>query len=156
MFSSTPFLFAFLPASLLLYFLAGRLVKNRTVFANLLLCLLSAALYIAISLTSGSLSPVIFLLVAWNYLCSLLTRISRRKVFRTIGIVLDVAVLVWFKYASLLTTSLHISLPLPTAMPLALSFIVFHCISYLADASATHTHTHLSTTCAHFTGFRAA
>lgn len=137
MFSSTPFLFAFLPASLLLYFFTAKLSKRRTVFTNLLLCLLSAALYIAISLTSGGFSPVIFLLVAWNYLCSLLARITKRRAFLTVGIVVDVVVLVWFKYASLLASALHITLPLPTAMPLGLSFIIFHCISYLADVSLT-------------------
>lgn len=137
MFSSTPFLFAFLPVSLLLYFFTAKLSTRRTVFTNLLLCLLSAALYVAISLTSGGFSPVIFLLVAWNYLCSLLARATKRRAFLTVGIVVDVVVLVWFKYASLLASALNITLPPPTAMPLGLSFIIFHCISYLADVSLT-------------------
>lgn len=160
MFSTTPFLYAFLPASLVAYFVVTKLFKARTIWTNLALCLLSTALYIVVSVWSDAFSPVVFLLIPLNYLCSLFSRMTGKRWFCGVGIALDTALLVWYKYASGIAGILHISLSSAVVMPLGLSFIVFHCISYLADVSATHTHTHtharLYTARAHFTGFRAA
>lgn len=142
MFSTTPFLYAFLPASLAAYFVVSKLFKNRTLWTNLLLCFVSAALYVVVSVWSDAFSPIVFLLIPINYLASLLTRTTGKKWPCAVGIVLDAALLVWYKYASGVAGLLHITLSVSVVMPLGLSFIIFHCISYLADVSATHTHTH--------------
>lgn len=138
MFSTTPFLYAFLPASLVLYFAVTKIFKGRTLWSNLTLCVLSTALYIVVSIWSESFSSIIFLLIPLNYLCSLACRATGKRWPCAVGIVLDTALLVWYKYASGIASLAHITLSSAVVMPLGLSFIVFHCISYLADVSATH------------------
>lgn len=135
LFPSFPFIFVFLPIVFTVYFLLGKL-KNKKVA---LLFLVAASLYFYsyfnikfLYLIGGS--------MAVNYtIGQLLLRASRhRRTILTAGIVFDVAVLAYFKYADFFIENYnwlfdqHVSL-LYLALPLGISFITFQQIAYLVD-----------------------
>ena len=128
-FSSLIFIWAFLPAVLLLHY-AVKLVpvkneKARMIVRNAVLLVFSVVFY----LWSGY-GGLVFLAssILGNFAFGLLlerfpreTALSKRRAVLFTAVSLNALALVFFKYFGL------------TAMPLAASFIVFQCISYLAD-----------------------
>lgn len=110
-FGSAVFLFAFLPASALLYYpLPGTRSKN--------ICLLTVSL---LFYAFGRLAdlPVLLGAALLNYLTGLF--LPRRWVL-ALGVALNLSVLLFYK------------LFLPASMPLGVSFFIFQGISYLVDA----------------------
>ena len=110
-FGSAVFLFAFLPASVLLYYpLPGTRAKN--------ICLLTVSL---LFYAFGRLAdlPVLLGAALLNYLTGLF--LPRRWVL-ALGVALNLSVLLFYK------------LFLPASMPLGVSFFIFQGISYLVDA----------------------
>ena len=121
------FLFLFLPLALLLAFLTRRSVKGQ----NAALLVLSLAFYACSGLRG------LIILLALSFAVWLLARLHGRG-WQTLGIVLSVAALCYFKYTGFLTdnwnrlTGLNAAIP-TVAAPLGVSFFTFLAISYLAD-----------------------
>ena len=133
LFSSIPFLYVFLPATLLLYFAAPRRMKN----AVLLLC--SLVFY-------GWGEPKYLLLmlfsIAQGYLFGLLIEKYRGKtrstVFFWLSVSLSLLLLAYFKYADFFLDSFRavtgLSVPaLQIALPIGISFYTFQILSYVVD-----------------------
>ena len=133
LFSSIPFLYVFLPATLLLYFAAPRRMKN----AVLLLC--SLVFY-------GWGEPKYLLLmlfsIAQGYLFGLLIEKYRGKtrstVFFWLSVSLSLLLLTYFKYADFFLDSFRAvkGLPVPAlqiALPIGISFYTFQILSYVVD-----------------------
>lgn len=140
-FSSPIFLFGFLPIVLLIYYFSPRLFKNIA----LLLC----------SLFFYAWGEVFYLLVMIvsiisNYCIGLLLNNAQRasqdpqlsKVYLTIGIAINILLLVSFKYANFITDNINMILSLikispielnPVHLPLGISFFTFQAISYIVD-----------------------
>ena len=140
LFSSFPFIFGFLPLALLLTYGVGRWSRPA---AKLVLTLLSLGFYawwrpIYLPLLLGS--------ILFNYAAG--ARIQRafaarrsRAVTRWLvfGLVVDVSLLGWFKYANFFADNLHMlfgGFDLPRILlPLAISFFTFQKIAYLVDSA---------------------
>lgn len=144
LFTSATFLFLFLPAVLLLYF------SVRGIFLrNLLLLLASIVFYLW-----GELSHawIFGLLIVFNYFAAIaIDRLNekeqqagvRKKSFLLLtACAVNLAALIRYKYDSFFaeawnSLAVNCSLPLLAvthhALPLGISFFVFHCISYLVD-----------------------
>jgi len=139
-FSSSTFVFFFLPAVLAAYHLAPRPVRNG---------LLVAASLLFYAWGAGGFVFALLLSVATNYVIGarLEGRVDaddRRGARRwlALGVVLNVALLGWFKYANLGVATWNAGLEaagLPTlpwaevALPIGISFFTFHSLSYLVD-----------------------
>ena len=138
LFSSIPFLYYFLPAVLILYFLVPWKLKNAVL-------LLSSLFFY------GWGEPkLLFLMVftiALFYLCGL--AIGRAKVQKgkrfwlSVSVVISIALLGLFKYADFFIGSLNsitgMGLPLlKLALPVGISFYTFQCLSYTIDVYRGH------------------
>ncbi|MCI8388764.1 MAG: MBOAT family protein [Clostridiales bacterium] len=134
-FSSTVFLFIFLPIVWLLYTLIPQkllIVKNALLsVASLVFYAFGEPIYIVIMIAS----------VLYNYLLAMLLSSKQgrsRKVLCTIAIITNLAVLCFFKYVpwlvTVINTSLNISLPVPGfTIPVGISFYTFQILSYVVD-----------------------
>ena len=125
LFSSNVFLFIFLPAILLIYYA----VPKR--FRNPVLLIFSLLFY-------GWGEPVyLFLMIGdilLNYICGIGVIYERQKghsgkIALTTGVILNLLLLGYFKYASFLFGNLIPSVPLP----IGISFYIFQSMSYLID-----------------------
>ncbi len=136
-FSSVTFLFFFLPLTLLLYRFAGRIS-----WQNAVLLVASVFFY---AWGEPRFVPVLAASIIFSYVCG--ARIARsddagRKRWLIIGVVLNLLLLVVFKYANFLAENFNIvaastGVPLihvpPIPLALGISFFVFQAISYLVD-----------------------
>ena len=133
LFSSLPFLFYFLPAVLIAYFLVPRWAKNGVL-------LLSSLVFY------GWGEPrYVFLMIATIglfYGCGLAIAYAKNKIWKKIwllvSIVLSLGLLAVFKYADYFLSSFNaatgLSLPLlKLALPIGISFYTFQCLSYTID-----------------------
>lgn len=137
-FNSVAFVFGFLPAALLgYYFLAlTRLHALRLPF-------LIIATIVFYARGSAHFLPLLLSSVALNYLCGMLIlRLPTpwKRILLWLGVLANVAALLWFKYASFLVDSLSAALGLDAtlgriALPLAISFYTFQQIAHLVDLS---------------------
>lgn len=128
-FSGLPFLFFFLPAALALYYLAPRRAKNGV------LCLVSIVFY-----AWGEPVYVVLMLfsIAVNFAYG--RHAERRGPSRpalTLIVLLNLALLGFFKYAALLAVTLRaFGLPVPVPdlpLPIGISFYTFQALSYVID-----------------------
>jgi alginate O-acetyltransferase complex protein AlgI len=129
-FSSITFLFYFLPAFLLLYYVVP--ARNLVLLAaSLLFYAWGEPVFVALLL----------ILIVMNYSLGLwlsANQGSRRNSLRlAIAVVLNLLPLAWFKYAEFVATQLgFVSFAAdPPHLPLGISFFTFHAISYLIDIS---------------------
>ena len=131
LFSSIPFLFYFLPAVLITYFLVPRQYKN------LVLLVFSLVFY-------GWGEPKYLFLMSGSILayygCGLAIQKwpGRKKLWLWISVGLAVALMGIFKYADFFISSVNavtgLSLPLlRLALPIGISFYTFQCLSYVID-----------------------
>jgi alginate O-acetyltransferase complex protein AlgI len=139
-FSSSTFIFFFLPAIIAAYHLAPRSARNG------LLVVASLAFY---AWGAGGFVLALILSVATNYVIGarLETRVdagdrAAAKRLLVLGVVLNVALLGWFKYANLAVATWNAGLDaaglpaMPWAnvlLPIGISFFTFHSLSYLVD-----------------------
>ena len=126
-FNSASFLFVFLPAALILYWvLPGRETKN------VLLCLLSLVFY-----AFGGLAqlPVLLAAAVWSYAFGLLLARGgkRRKLWLALGVAGDLALLCTYKYLSFFLGIFSVTTAASLPLPLGISFFTFHALSYLID-----------------------
>ena len=132
-FSSIPFLYYFLPAVLIVYYLVPRKFKNTVL-------LLSSLIFY------GWGEPKLLLLMVFTitlfYLCGLAIGRSRKQKWKKIWLWVSVAVSIGllgiFKYADFFIGSINavtgLSLPLlKLALPVGISFYTFQCLSYTID-----------------------
>lgn len=133
LFSSIPFLYYFLPAVLIVYFIAPRKLKNTV------LLLTSLFFY-------GWGEPKYLFLMVFSilmfYCCGLAIGRCKNKEWKKfwlcISIVISIALLAVFKYADFFISSFNavtgLSVPmLRLALPIGISFYTFQCLSYTID-----------------------
>ena len=136
-FSSTVFLFLFLPAVWLLYLLIpGRYITARNVLlgiASLLFYAYGEPIYIAIMLLS-----VLFNYCAARSIGTARERDDdgRRRVLTAFSVVINLIILGFFKYVPWLCSLLPFDIPLPgLSLPVGISFYTFQVLSYVLDVS---------------------
>ncbi|HEV7635928.1 MAG TPA: MBOAT family protein [Bradyrhizobium sp.] len=137
LFNSYAFIFLFLPVALIGYFAIGRLGHLAPV---IWLALASLAFY---SVSNWQFVPLLLASVAFNYVVGLLLISKRlRAVARigvlTIGVVGDLLVLGYFKYAGFLAANLNAvfstGLTVDILLPVGISFYTFTQVAFLVDA----------------------
>ena len=133
LFSSVPFLYYFLPATLLLYLVAPRCLKNAVLLlVSLVFYAWGEPRYIAVMLASVALGYVFGLLIE---------RFRGRraaKVLLALSVASSLAFLVYFKYADFFITNWNavtgFAVPLlEIALPIGISFYPFQILSYTVD-----------------------
>ena len=136
-FSSTVFLFLFLPAVWLLYLLIpGRYIIERNVLlgiASLLFYAYGEPIYIAIMLLS----------VLFNYCAARSIGTARehhdekcRHALTVFSVIINLVILGFFKYVPWLCSLLPFDVPLPgLSLPVGISFYTFQVLSYVLDVS---------------------
>ena len=133
LFSSIPFLYYFLPAVLVVYFLVPRFLKN-------------AVLLVASLFFYGWGEPIYLFLMVGSILmfygCGLAIGKAQqqkwKKFWLVVSIVVSLALLGIFKYADFFISSVNaatgLSIPLlKLALPIGISFYTFQCLSYTVD-----------------------
>ena len=133
LFSSIPFLYFFLPATVILYLIAPKKLKNSVL-------LLASMIFYA---WGEKLLVVLFagtILVGWILgLCIEKTRGKVwAKVFLWLSVLIDLGLLGYFKYTDFLISSFNgvfgFSIPLlRIALPIGISFYTFQILSYTVD-----------------------
>ena len=139
-FSSITFLFLFLPATLVAYHLLPRLTRNAFLVAVSLLFYTWGAGWVVLVLIAS---------IAWNFVIG--GRIERStdrgdraaaRRYLAIGVIVNVAALVWFKYINFGVDQADVLLDwlgLPAIpwsevlLPIGISFYTFHSLSFLID-----------------------
>jgi alginate O-acetyltransferase complex protein AlgI len=142
LFNSYPFLFVFLPLALILTYAAGR--RPTPTLAKLTLALLSLAFY---TYWRPIYLWLLLFSIVFNYLVGAKIQrdvsASRRasgRVWLLIGLVVDLGMLGWFKYANFFVdnvdaiagTQWHLE---RIILPLAISFYTFQKVAYLVDSA---------------------
>ena len=133
LFSSVTFLYYFLPAVLLTYFLVPRVLKNAV------LLVFSLAFY---GWGEPKLLFLMIFTIAMFYCCGLMIGRSKtqrgKKAWLTVSIVISIGLLAIFKYADFFIDSFNavtgLSVPLlRLALPVGISFYTFQSLSYTID-----------------------
>ena len=133
LFSSIPFLYYFLPAVLIIYFLVPRVLKNTVL-------LLSSLIFYGWG--EPKLLFLMIFTIALFYGCGLAIGHCKeqkwKKFWLTVSVVISVALLGLFKYADFFIDSFNavtgLSVPLlKLALPVGISFYTFQCLSYTSD-----------------------
>ena len=139
LFNSYVFILAFLPLTLLVYFLLGRL-DERMPLNKLFLVLASFVFY---GYNNPSYVPIIVLSILVNYALSQMMLATEKKAFRLplmlLGLALNLGVLFYFKYHDFFCENLNkafgTSFVLNHLMlPLGISFFTFQQLSYVIDS----------------------
>lgn len=132
-FSSLLFLFRFLPAALLLYYITPRRFKNFT------LLVVSLVFY---SWGEVRYLPIMIASMVIDYSCGQGIRVfgankKLRKLFLLLSVTLNLGILFTFKYSGFLFENLRaIGIPAPyfdPTLPLGISFYTFQTMSYTID-----------------------
>lgn len=139
LFNSYVFLLAFLPLTLLIYFLLGRL-PERFPLNKLFLVLASFVFY---GYNNPGYVPIIACSILVNYLLSQAMLGSERRAVRLplmlLGLCANLGVLFFFKYHDFFVSNLNSALGLGLrlyrlALPLGISFFTFQQLSYVIDS----------------------
>jgi alginate O-acetyltransferase complex protein AlgI len=136
-FTSLSFLFFFLPVTLLLCRLGGCRLRNSLLLAASLLFYAWGGFLVL---------PVLLLIIIGNFVFGLLLGHSENKIWKKVVLVLGIGANLFtlghFKYTGFLLLNLQslwpaldafLKVPKDEYIPLGLSFITFHAISYLVD-----------------------
>ncbi len=133
LFSSIPFLYYFLPAVLLLYFLSPKKLRNRTLFlSSLVFYAWGEPIYVFLMLGT----------IACGYFFALGIERRRGSAIARVLLFLSVAAslssLLYFKYADFFISNINVatglSIPLLNiALPIGISFYTFQILSYTVD-----------------------
>ena len=133
LFSSIPFLFYFLPIVLIVYYVVPDRAKNMVL------------LFFSLFFYGWGESKYVFLMlfiIAIGYILGLLIEKYRKrkigKLFLSLAVFIDVAVLGYFKYADFFISNFNnvtgVQIPLlKIALPIGISFFIFQILSYDID-----------------------
>ena len=133
LFSSIPFLYYFLPAVLIVYFLVPRVLKNAVLLVS------SLVFY---GWGEPKLLALMIFTIGLFYGCGLAIGYCRQQTWKkfwlVVSVVISVALLGLFKYADFFIDSFNavtgLSVPLlKLALPVGISFYTFQCLSYTID-----------------------
>ena len=133
LFSSVTFLYYFLPAVLILYFLVPRFLKNAVL-------LISSLVFYGWG--EPKLLGLMIFTILMFYFCGLMIGRSQtqkaKKLWLTVSIVISIGLLALFKYADFFIDSFNavtgLSIPLlRLALPVGISFYTFQSLSYTID-----------------------
>lgn len=138
LFNSVSFIFLFLPLVLLLYYGINRCrFRQKDLVLNLLLIVFSLVFFCWGGFkTAVKTMPALVSIILWNYGMALLSK--RWRPFLTVGIIGNIGFFFYFKIWNALIGlfndlfSSNISLA-TIVIPIGLSFVLFHAISYLMD-----------------------
>ena len=139
LFNSYVFMLAFLPLTLIIYFLLGRL-PERIQLNKLFLVLASFLFY---GYNNPSYVPIIVISILANYALSQMMLRSEKKVIRLplmlLGLALNLGVLFYFKYHDFFATNMNAFFGTNfalyrLALPLGISFFTFQQLSYVIDS----------------------
>ena len=138
LFNSVSFIFLFLPIVLILYHVINRFhFRGKDLILNLLLVVFSLVFFCwgGFKVAVRTL-PALASIVLWNYLMALLSK--KWKPFLSIGVIGNLAFFfyykIWNEFARLIDGLLSSNLTIEKlVIPIGLSFILFHGISYLLD-----------------------
>jgi len=139
LFNSYIFMLAFLPVTLIVYFLLGRL-PARMPLNKLFLVLASFVFY---GYNNPSYVPIIVLSILVNYALSQMMLRSDKKAVRLplmlLGLLLNLGVLFYFKYYDFFAENLNAAFKtdftlLHLMLPLGISFFTFQQLSYVIDS----------------------
>lgn len=135
-FNSLTFLFVLLPLTIILYFFTGWIFAKKEYCIKIqnIVLVLSSLVFFGWSNTSHI--KVLLFLILLNYAIGIIQK--KNKKIAILGIVFNLMILIYFKYISLVLDSLQRVLKneinsFEVIAPLGISFIVFHCISYMMD-----------------------
>lgn len=133
LFSSIPFLYYFLPAVFILYFIAPKKLKNTVIFiSSLFFYAWGEPVYVILMLIS----------ILSGYILGLLIEKFRNKklskIFLSLSVILSIGALGYFKYADFFISNFNaatgLSIPLlRIALPIGISFYTFQLLSYTID-----------------------
>ena len=131
-FSSLVFLYLFLPACLLLYFLCDSVRAKNVVLLifSLLFYAWGEPVYVFLMLGMAA--------VNWGFSLLMAKREGKKKLWLTLCLILDLGCMAVFKYAGFLMENLNAllgaDLPVPAiALPIGISFYTFQALSYVID-----------------------
>ena len=129
LFSSSTFLFCFLPATIGLYYLISRKLRN-------IVLLLASIFFYAWG--EPRYLPVMFTTITISYIGALvIEHFKWKRVLLTLFILLDLSLLFYFKYTNFFLENLnlifHKQWSLKVVLPLGISFYTFQALSYLVD-----------------------
>ncbi|NLC48008.1 MAG: MBOAT family protein [Tenericutes bacterium] len=133
LFSSISFLYYFLPLVLISFFVAPKKYKN------IILLIFSLFFYFY---GEGKLTIVLILSCTINYFIAILidrnNKESKRKFWLVIGLIVNLSLLIYFKYFNFFLENINHLLNVNIAylnvvMPLGISFFTFQALSYLVD-----------------------
>ena len=139
LFNSYVFMLAFLPLTLLIYFLLGRL-PERIQLNKLFLVLASFVFY---GYNNPSYVPIILCSILVNYALSQMMLASEKKAVRLplmlLGLFLNLGVLFYFKYHDFFASNMNAFFGTNwalyrLALPLGISFFTFQQLSYVIDS----------------------
>ena len=133
LFSSIPFLFYFLPAVLILYFLVPKNLKNAVLLIfSLIFYAWGEPVYVFLMIGT----------ILLFFFCGIAIGKShtqkRKKLWLSVSVVISLALLAVFKYADFLISNVNsllgANIPLfKLALPIGISFYTFQCLSYTID-----------------------
>ena len=139
LFSSPEFLFAFLPITLVGFYVAAQFAERRIA----LIWLVAASLFFY-GWWNPALLPLLIVSIAVNFGMGRLLARRRTKLVLGSGVVFDLGLLAYFKYTDFLIGTVNnlagTSHPLQQiVLPLAISFFTFQQIAYLVDVYQNRT-----------------
>ena len=139
LFNSYVFMLAFLPLTLIIYFLLGKL-PERIQLNKIFLVLASFLFY---GYNNPSYVPIILASILINYVLSQMMLVSEKKIIRLplmwLGLILNLGVLFYFKYHDFFATNMNAFfgtnfMLYRVALPLGISFFTFQQLSYVIDS----------------------
>ncbi|WED41916.1 MBOAT family O-acyltransferase [Legionella cardiaca] len=131
LFNSYSFLFCFLPFTFAAFYLLQYYYSSTVVIAYLFVA--SLLFY---SYWNTVYLPFLLLSITFNYVIS--SHLERHKSFLYLGIIINVAILIYFKYSQFILANVHylLNIPFQTTefdLPLGISFFTFTQIAFLVD-----------------------
>ena len=130
LFSSIPFLFYYLPAVLILYFVLPRQLRNGfLLLSSLLFYAWGEPAYVLLMMAA---------IVAFYLFGLAIENFQQKKLWLTLSVIFGAAMLGIFKYADFALENFNrltgLSVPLlKLALPIGISFYTFQCVSYCID-----------------------
>lgn len=141
LFNSFPYIFLFLPISVIVYFSLNNVSKAAgkywLVIVSLIFYSFGALTYLPLLILSIFVNYVVSIIILQGHFGTHLIK-AQSKLILTIGIVFNVGLLAFFKYTDFFIANINqvtnLSMPfLRLSIPLAISFYTFQQITYLVD-----------------------